>query len=130
MLQVRCIYNAGKADKTKLIPSDHFPLVIRLKNLPTRRIKRKQVSTWNLCKVDGWKVFKELQSKVKEKEKNNIMADQTPTIDEVDKKVENIQTKIKFQSFGKTKPMTENAKKHRMERRHKPFQGMEDKKGN
>ena len=39
--------------QTKLIPSDHFPLVIKLKNLPTRRIKREQESMWNLNKVDG-----------------------------------------------------------------------------
>ena len=93
--------------------------------MPTKRIKREQVSTWNLNKVDGWKAFKELQSKVKEKT-DNIIADQTLTIYEVDKKVDNIQTKIKFQLFGKTKPMTENAKKHRMEKRHKPSHGMED----
>ena len=42
-------------DKTKLIPSDHFPLVIKLKNLPTRRIKREQESYWQLNKLDGWK---------------------------------------------------------------------------
>ena len=68
-------------DKTKLIPSDHFPLVIRLKNQPTNRIKREQTSNWNLNKIDGWKKFKNLQLKMKEKT-DEIIGDKTLTIDE------------------------------------------------
>ena len=111
-------------DNLKLIPSDHFPIVVKLRNLPTRRIKREQTSNWNLNKPNGWKRFKELQMEVKEKA-DRIIADETLTIDEVDKKIDNIQTKIKFQSFGKTKSMTEELKKRRMEIRHIPSCGME-----
>ena len=120
MFRVRKVKN-----QTKLIPSDHFPLVIRLKNLPTRRIKREQESHWNLNKEDGWKRFKDLQSTVKEK-MDNIIANQYLTINEVDKKIDMIQTKIKFQSFGKTKPMTENFKRRRLEHGQRPSQGMDD----
>ena len=68
------------------------------------------MSTWNLNKLGGWKKFKELQPGVKEKS-DRFIGDKSLNIDEVDKKLDNIQTKIKFQSFGKTKPMTENYKK-------------------
>ena len=43
---------------------------------------------------------------------DKIIADNTLTIDDVDKKFDHIQTKMKFKSFGKTKPMTERARKH------------------
>ena len=83
-------------------------------SLLRRRIKREQTSTWNLNKLNGWTKFKELQVAVKEKT-DKIISDKTLTIDEVDKKINNIQTKIKFQSFGKTKPVTEKKKKRRLE---------------
>ena len=60
------------------------------------------------------------------KEKTDrIIADKSLTIDEVNKKVDNIQTKIKFQSFGKTKPMTENYQKKRMVKRPKASSGLD-----
>ena len=111
--------------ETKLVPSDHFPLVIKLKNLPTRWIKREQESYWHLNKLDGWKKFLELQSEVKEKG-DAIIADRNLTIDEVDKKLDSIQTKIKFQAFGKTKPRTESYEKRRLEIGHTSSSGMED----
>ena len=40
--------------------------------------------------------------------------------------MDNIQTKIKFQSFGKTKPMTESCKRRRLEQGHTSASGMED----
>ena len=83
---------------------------VTLKNLPTRRIKREQESYWQLNKLDGWKKFLELQSEVKEKS-DAIIADKNLTIYEVDKKLDSIQPKIKFQVFWKTKPMTESYKK-------------------
>ena len=96
-----------------------------LKNLTTNRIKREQASHWNLNKVKGWEKFKELQSHVKDKT-DRIICDKTLTIDEVDEKIDKIQTKIKFQSFGKTKPMTANSRKQRMEGQHISPRGMED----
>ena len=111
-------------DKTKLVPSDHFPLVIKLKNLPTKWIKTEQESYWHLNKLDGWKKFLELQSEVKEKG-DAIIADRNLTIYEVDKKLDSIQTKIKFQAFRKTKPRTESYKKRRLEIGHTSSCGME-----
>ena len=109
-------------DQLKLIPSNHFPLVIKLKNLPTKRIKREQESYWNLNKLEGWKKFKELQAEVKIKT-DNIVEDKSLSIDEVDKKMDSIQTKIKF---GKTKPMTESCKRRRLEQGLTSASGMED----
>ena len=43
-----------------------------------------------------------------------------------DKKLDSIQTKIKFQSFGKTKPKTESCKSRRLEQGHTSTCGMED----
>ena len=51
-------------DRLKMIPSDHLPLILRLKNMPTRRLKREQNSNWNLNNLEGWKKFQELQSTV------------------------------------------------------------------
>ena len=40
--------------KKKLIPNDHFALKIVLTNLPTKKIKTDQESSWNLQKPGGW----------------------------------------------------------------------------
>ena len=40
--------------KKKLIPTDHFALKIVLTNLPTKKIKTDQESSWNLQKPGGW----------------------------------------------------------------------------
>ena len=123
------LYRVRKVkDKMKLIPSDHFPLVIKLKNLLTRLVKREQESTWNLNKPEGWKKFRELQKGVKEKS-DSIIADKSLSIEMVDKKLEKIQTKIKFQSFGKTKPMTDTLKKRRMENKRISASRLADEEG-
>ena len=47
-------------------------------------------------------------------------------IEQIDKKLEAIQNKIKYKAFGKTKPATERAKKRRLVNKAKPAQGLDD----
>ena len=60
-------------------------------------------------KQGGWKKFKELSDKVADKI-NKIVADKELEEDEVMAKVDQIQDKIKFAAFGKSKPQTVTAK--------------------
>ena len=52
-------------DRLKMIPSYHFPLILKLKNLPTRRIKREQNSNWNLNKLRAGKSLKNYNQQLK-----------------------------------------------------------------
>ena len=87
----------------KLIPTDHFPLKIVLTNLPKRRIKTDQESSWNLQKPGGWEKYEKLSNESSE-DINKLNENDNLIIEELAKKITVIVTKVRFRLFGKTKP--------------------------
>ena len=57
---------------------------------------------------------------------DEVIKDKSLSIDEVKRKTDALQTKVKFQSFGKTKPSTGTALKRRLEEGKKSSSGMDD----
>ena len=84
---------------------DHYPIIVNLKNLPTQQIQSERASNWNLAVPEGWKTYKELSDKIADK-MNKIIETESLDIEDIKKKTDALQTKIKFQAFGKTKPAT------------------------
>ena len=99
--------------KLKKIYPDHFPLVVRFQNLPTRRIVTPKVGHWNLNVPEGWKAYNALSEGIAEK-LDNVIENKSLHIKDVKRKIDALQTKVKFQAFGKTKPPTEQVKKRRL----------------
>ena len=88
--------------------TDHFSLKVEFSGIPKNKETKKPEPVWNLGKPTGWKVYEDETNKVAEQIKN-IVEDGNLDIDTVMRKIEVIDTKIKFMSFGKTKP---SVKKH------------------
>ena len=99
-------------------------MVVRFQNLPTKRIVTTKVGRWKLNVPEGWKSYQRLSDKISGK-MDDIIDNKALSIEEVTKKVEALQTKIKFQAFGKSKPPTAKAKT-RKERRKRYSSGMDD----
>ena len=55
-----------------------------------------------------------------------IIENKSLSIEEVKKKIDALQTKIKFQAFGKTKPPTAKAKRRGLEKGRKDSTGMDE----
>ena len=87
--------------------------------------KSNRVGNWNLNVPDGWKKYKELSNTIAE-QMISIIEDESFDIETVKKKTDALQTKKKFQAFGKTKSPTGKAKKRRLEGGHKSAQGLDD----
>ena len=81
--------------------SDHFSLKIQFKGIPKKEKEEKPKPKWNLNKPDGWVTYKSKSDK--EAAKIEAIVDNEDNIETVMKKVEAINSKVKFQSFGKTK---------------------------
>ena len=94
-----------KAGRKELVFSDHYPLVIEFENLPKGWIGKDKASSWNLSKPNGWERYKLLTDDASLKI-NQIVENEDITNDEVSSRIEKIETKIKFQAFGKTKAPT------------------------
>ena len=111
--------------KQRMIRSDHFPLIMVLKNMPKAKMMVKRESWWNLHKPGGWEVYKAAMEEASEKI-DNITRDESLEIDEVMTKTDAIMNKVKYKAFGKSKPMTEKAAERRLEVRLKAAQGLDD----
>ena len=111
--------------KNKLIFSDHYPLVVEFENLPKGWIAKDKTCSWNLSKPEVWEKHKELAEKAGEN-MDEIIENKELTIEEVAEKVEKIETKIKFQAFGKTKPPTKRKTSRRLVEISKAASRMED----
>ena len=57
---------------------------------------------------------------------DNIIENKSLNIEDVKRKIDALQTKVKFQAFGKTKPPTEKAKKRRLEKQKQAATGMDE----
>lgn len=86
--------------KWKTILLDHFPLLLVLDNLPISRSDNNKTSIWNFGKEGGWENYRKLTDE-KSQRIDEIVGDTSKDIDEIDKELDTILTKIMFKSFGK-----------------------------
>ena len=93
---------AKKKDKITTIFSDHFSLKIEFTDIPKKQANNAPQSVWNLGKPKGWESYKVETDLVADKIDNIVVNEEH--IDAVMKKIETIETKVKFKAFGKTKP--------------------------
>ena len=112
-------------NKLKKIHSDHYPIIVKFQNLPTQKILTPKTSHWNLTVPEGWKIYEDLSDNISNK-MDEIIENKSLSIEEVKKKTDALQTKIKFQAFGKTKPPTVTVMKRRLEVRKEYASGMDD----
>ena len=114
-----------KDGKMRLVHPDHFPLIVKLENMPTQRVKVTKSSNWKLNNPGGWEKYMAMSNEISEK-MDTITEDKSLTIEEVKKKTDALQTKILFKAFGKSKPVTERANRRRLEEKVKSALGLEN----
>ena len=113
-----------KDGKRRLIHPDHFPLVVKFEKLPTQRLKVEKISNWKFNAPDGWNKYEAMTNEIKSK-MDTIIDDNSLSIDEVKKRTDALQNKVKFRAFGKSKPVTEKAKQRRLVEKKKTTLGMD-----
>ena len=83
--------------------SDHFALKIELSGIPkTQEISRIETS-WNLGKLGGWDSYEKVSNEAAEMI-DTIVKNHELDINNIMKKLDTIDTKLRFRFFGKTKP--------------------------
>ena len=112
-------------NKSRVVKSDHHPIILSLENMPRSRNKKPKSTRWNLSKPGGWEEYKKASDEIAS-EADKIIEDDKLSNKTVMKKFDCLQNKIKYKSFGKTKPMTKAATERRLEVRLKAATGMDD----
>ena len=80
----------------KMITTDHYPIFLVFKNLPTNNQKHDtKITKWNYNKPGGWKTYEDMTSK------NVYLEEGKLTSSDMVKKLNKIETKVKFSAFGK-----------------------------
>ena len=88
-------------------------------NLPAARVaKEEQEVRWRTGSKEGWEKYKQL-SKDASKKIDKAVEDKTNDIDMVLKKVESIETKMKFEAFGKCTAKSSVKKKEKKDKEEK-----------
>ena len=91
-------------NKSKVVYSDHYAIIFRLKNIPLRSKQQftgQKYTRWNTNKVGGWQIYKELtnnNAKLEEVVEEGI-DNSTVAMKTINQALE----KSKFQAFGKVK---------------------------
>ena len=99
------IFTPHRATKTKLVYTDHFSLIFKLKDIPMKVIDLKVKNNpviWNTFKEGGWEKYRDLTTNSPELEEVNEMAKNLNS-EELMNKISKRMEKIKFKSFGKVK---------------------------
>ena len=91
--------------------------------MPSANKKVASECRWNLNKPGGWDLYKVAMEEAVKKI-NIIIDDKSKSIEEVMKQVDAKMDSVKFQEFGKTKPMTKKATERRLEVQLAAAQGM------
>ena len=89
--------------------TDHYAVevvVAGLPGAPDREGRVARPANWNLGKPGGWERYEELSVEAARKIEE-VLETEALNSEEIMKKVETIETKLKFKAFGKTKPKTE-----------------------
>ena len=110
--------------RTKIIRSDHYPIIIQMEGMQRANMKMPKESRWNLNKPGGWEKYKVTLEEASEKI-DTIIDDETLSIEDVMRKVDSKMNNAKFYAFGKTKPITRKASERRLEVRLAAAQGMD-----
>ena len=113
---------AKKQGRLSLVPSDHYPMILKLKNLPKKKMMNVTSSHWNLKKPEGWEKYKAITEETNV-EADKMVENQNISIEEIMVEIDKLQDGVKFKAFGKTKPPT---KASRLDQREKDAQGMDD----
>ena len=77
----------AETSQTRKIYSDHYPIIVKLKNLQPERIQSDKVSHWNLTVPKGWKMYESLLTKIAQKI-DTIVEDEYLDIEDVKKKTD------------------------------------------
>ena len=97
-----------KNNKNRVVKSDHHPIILSLENIPRSKTKKTVTTRWNLFKTGGWDEYKKLSDEIAS-EADKIINDKRLSNNDVMKKFDSLQTKIKYKAFGKTKPITKKS---------------------
>ena len=81
--------------------TDHFSLEIKLK-MPEKAEEKKNKTLWNLKKPGGWETYEKLTDDIAV-DLEQIIEDEDKDIDTVLRRIDELQEKVKFKSFGKSK---------------------------
>ena len=104
-----CPKKVGRSKgKENIIRSDHYPIILELKNIPKAKTILQKESRWNLKKPGGWEIYKAAMEEVATK-MVEVTEDESLTIEDVMNKNEAIMNKVKFKAFGKSKPATQKS---------------------
>ena len=84
--------------------TDHLSLKVILTGMPSasRNENDEKETVWNMKKSGAWKVYEKKTKEAAEK-LDKVVSDDTLSIDEIVKKLEKTENKIKYSSFGKTR---------------------------
>ena len=96
-----------RKDKIVTIFSDHFSTKVEMKGIPRVKNENSRKSTWNIGKPGGWDRYNIMTNQMADKV-SDVINNNELNIDDVMKKIDKIETKIKFAAFGKTKPSFKN----------------------
>ena len=111
----RTVYIKGKLT---LKPSDHYSMLLIL-NMPRKEKQRKQPTIWNKNKPGGWEAYEEETHAAKAK-MEEVINDDTMSVDDVMKKLDSMQTKIKHSTLGKTKLKTKKNQEKKQSQDNEP----------
>ena len=89
----------------KTIFTDHYSVEVRIEGLPRSEKVYEKETNWNLQKPGGWESYSRLTKEAAEEIKV-VAENKGLDVNETMRKVETIETKIKFKAFGKTKAKT------------------------
>ena len=92
--------------------TDHYSLKVEFKGIPRKEETAKPETSWNRGKPGGWQVYERITDDVAEKVRK-INEDEND-INKAMAKIEAIETKTKFKSFGKTKHSEKKGTKQRL----------------
>ena len=96
-------------NRNTVVKTDHHPIILSLENMPRSKNKKPKSTRWNLFKTGGWEEYKKVSDEIAT-EADKIIEDTKLSNEDVMKKFDSLQNKIKYKAFGKTKPMTKAAK--------------------
>ena len=81
--------------------TDHFALEIKLK-IPEKPAENKNTAVWNLRKPGGWETYKKLTDDIAE-DLEKLVENNDIDIDTIVRRADDIQERVRFKAFGKTK---------------------------
>ena len=81
--------------------TDHFSLVLELK-MPRKERETNSMSVRNKNKPGGWKAY-EVETEAAKIQMEDVIMDKSRSVEDVMRKLDSIQTKIKHKTLGKTK---------------------------